>query len=69
MLKPYRLTIWCMTDGALQFLDPVALEVVDDDEAVRTGNALAALLLNAKFADKVMIRLEGEGVDLSIELP
>lgn len=36
---------------------------------MRTGYTLAGMMLSAGFAAKVMVRIEGDGVDRSIELP
>ena len=69
MFKQYRLTVWyiALTDGELQFMEPVLIEAVDEAEAVRTATVLAHLLATA-FATKVMIRIEGNGFDHSVEL-
>ena len=71
MLKQYRFTIWYMalSDGALQFLSPMIVDALDEAEAMRTGYTLAGMMLSAGFAAKVMVRIEGDGVDRSIELP
>lgn len=72
MLRQYRLTVWHIgqRDSDLQFLDPTMVEAADAAEAIRTANSLAGIMLSAGFAAKVMTRrIEGEGVDRSIELP
>ena len=71
MLEQYRFTIWYMalSDGALQFLSPMIVDALDEAEAMRTGYTLAGMMLSAGFAAKVMVRIEGDGVDRSIELP
>lgn len=70
MLKQYRLTIWYIakSDGELQFLSPLAIDAVDEAEAARSGSSLARLLIGSGFATKVMVRIEGDDVDRSIEL-
>ena len=69
-LGQYRLTIWyiALGDGELQFLAPMNVDAVDEAEAARTGSALARLLVGASFAAKVMVRIEANGVDRTVEL-
>jgi hypothetical protein len=70
MLRKYRLTIWYIAqgDGELHFLAPIEVDAVDAAEASRTGSAVARLLITAGFAAKVMVRIEGQGVDRTVEL-
>ena len=70
MLRQYRLTIWYIApgDGELHFLVPIEVEAVDEAEGARTGSALGRLLIGAGFAAKVMVRIEGHGVDRTVEL-
>ena len=70
MLRQYRLTIWYigLGDGELHFLTPIEVDAVDEAEAARTGSALARLLTGGSFAAKVMVRIEGEEVDRTVEL-
>ena len=68
-LGPYRLTIWyiALSDGQLQFLAPIDVDAVDEAESARTGSSLARSC-RCRFAAKVMVWIEGDGVDRSIEL-
>ena len=67
-MKQSRLTIWYISsDGELQFMKPVQIEAAGASEGARTAAVLARLLVPA-FATKVMIRIEGEGFDHSVEL-
>ena len=70
MFSQYRLTIWYIAqgDGELHFLVPIEVDAVDEAEAARTGSALARLLVGASFAAKVMVRIEADGVDRTVEL-
>jgi hypothetical protein len=70
MFRQYRLTIWyiALGDGELHFLVPIAVDPVDEAEAARTGTALARLLVGASFAAKMMVQIEGDGVERTVEL-
>ena len=69
-LGQYRLTIWyiALSDGELQFLAPIDVDSVDEAEAARTASSLARLLVGASFAAKVMVRIEADEVDRTVEL-